>query len=77
MHKVYDQARTPYQRVLEQGVLTLPQQEALAQQYQKLNPVRLLGQIDEALQRLWSLADNPVSNQWSVTLSSEATSALR
>ena len=39
VHKVYDQARTPYQRVLEQGVLTDQQQAALTQQYQRLNPV--------------------------------------
>ena len=37
VHKVYDQARTPYQRVLEQGVLTDQQQAALTQQYQRLN----------------------------------------
>jgi hypothetical protein len=77
VHKVYDQARTPYRRLLEQGVLTVDQQEALAKQYQMLNPVKLREQVDQALQKLWSLADNPVSNQWSVTLSSEATSALR
>lgn len=77
VHKVYDQARTPYRRVLEQGVLTLQQQEELARQYQKLNPVKLLEQVDQALQKLWSRSDNPVSNQWSVTLSSEATNGLR
>jgi hypothetical protein len=77
VHKVYDQARTPYRRLLEQGVLTVDQQEALAKQYQLLNPAKLREQVDQALQKLWSLADNPVSNQWSVTLSSEATSALR
>ena len=39
VHKVYDQARTPYPLVLEQGVLTDEQQAALTQQYQRLNPV--------------------------------------
>jgi hypothetical protein len=77
VRKVYDRARTPYQRVLEQGVLSPQQQETLAEQYQRLNPVWLLAQIDQSLQRLWSLADNPVSNTWSVTLSSEATTGLR
>jgi hypothetical protein len=33
VHQVYDQARTPYQRVRERGVLTLERQEALAKQY--------------------------------------------
>ena len=70
---MYDQARTPYQRVLEQGVLTLEHQESLANQYQKLNPVKLLDQVDQTLQKLWSMADSPVSNQWSVTLYFDAT----
>jgi hypothetical protein len=77
VHKVYDQATTPYQRVLKQGVFTPQQQETLAQQYQRLNPVGLLAQIDQALQRLWNLADTKASNEKSVTLLSEATTALR
>jgi hypothetical protein len=55
--KRYDPARTPYQRVLAAGVLTEAQQQALEQQYQRLNPVRLRAQIDEALTGLWELAD--------------------
>lgn len=68
VHKVYDQARTPYQRVLEQGVLTDQQQAALTQQYQRLNPVRLRTQLDQALQRLWELAETKGCNHQSVTL---------
>ena len=52
VHKVYDRASTPYQRVLEQGVMTDQQQEALADHYQRLNPVKLLAQINQALERL-------------------------
>jgi hypothetical protein len=77
VHKVYDQARTPYQRVLEQGVLTLEQQNALAQQYQQTNPVKLLDQIKQSLARLWGLADTQSTNGSSVTVLSEATNGLR
>ena len=59
VHKVYDSARTPYQRVLESGVLTPEQQDVMAQQYQRLNPVKLLSQINQALEHLWSLAEHP------------------
>ena len=52
VHKVYDRASTLYQRVLEQGVMTDQQQEALADHYQRLNPVKLLAQINQALERL-------------------------
>jgi hypothetical protein len=77
VHKVYDQARTPYQRVLEQGVLRLERQDALARQYQQLNPVKLLEQIKQALTRLWDLSDHQSTNGSSVTLLSEATNGLR
>ena len=76
MRKVYDRARTPYQRVLESGVLSLPQQEALARQYQGLNPVVLLARIKQSLEGLWALADTK-TNKASVTVSSEAMTALR
>ena len=77
VHKVYDQARTPYQRVVEAGVLTEAQQKTLAEQYQSLNPVKLLEQINQALERLWDLADTKSINGSSVTVLSEATHALR
>ena len=77
VHKVYDRAKTPYQRVLDQGVLTLAQQEALARQYQQLSPVKLLAQINQALERLWDLADIKTNNGSSVTVPSEAAYALQ
>ena len=59
VHKVYDTARTPYQRLVDRNVLTAEQLTALAQVYDRLNPVTLRARIDEALQRLWTLAENP------------------
>ena len=77
VHKVYDTARTPYRRLLEAGVLTPEEQDVMAMQYQRINPVRLLEQIDRAIEKLWALATTTSSHEPSVTPSFEATSALR
>jgi len=55
--KVYDTARTPYQRLLEVGILTEVKQQELATTYYGLNPVSLLRQINENLERLWDMAE--------------------
>jgi len=72
VHKVYDTARTPYRRLLESGALAEGQQKALAIQYERLNPVRLLTQINQALEKLWATADTTSSHEPSVTVSFEA-----
>ena len=77
VHKVYDTARTPYRRLQETGVLTPEQQELMAMQYLRLNPVRLLDQINRALEDLWQMATTTSGHEPSVTSSFEATSALR
>jgi hypothetical protein len=59
VHKVYDTARTPYQRLLESGVLLQAKNQELAVTYHLLNPVQLLKQINENLESLWRLAQNP------------------
>ena len=59
VHKVYDMARTPYQRLLEAGVLTEAKQQGLAAIYYGLNPISLLAQINQNLERLWNLAERP------------------
>jgi len=59
VHKSYDTARTPYQRLLEAGVLTEAKQQELAAVYRGLNPVLLLKQINQSLASLWDLADRP------------------
>jgi len=63
VHKVYDRARTPYQRLLESGVLTEAKQHELAATYHYLNPVLLLKQINENLESLWKLTERPVHQQ--------------
>ena len=77
VHKVYDTAKTPYQRLLERGVLTHEQRDALERQYHRLNPVQLLAQINQALECLWSLADHPDHEQASVALLPGATTVVR
>ena len=56
VHKVYDRARTPYQRLLACGVLGEEQRERLAEQYSRSNPAGLLREIKKEQERLWQLA---------------------
>jgi hypothetical protein len=63
VHKIYDSARTPYQRLLDSGVLTEDKREELRATYLRLNPVSLLKQIDENLGDLWGLAERPDKHQ--------------
>jgi hypothetical protein len=59
VHKVYDKAQTPYQRLLNSGVLSETKQQTLAATYHGLNPAVLLKQINENLEALWKLAQYP------------------
>ena len=77
VHRVYDTARTPYRRLLESGVLTQEQRDQMATQYMRFSPVRLLRQINQALEQLWAMATTTSSHKPSVTSSVEATYALR
>ena len=61
VNKAYDTARTPYQRLLEAGMLTEAKQQELAATYHGLNPVLLLKQINSNLEQLWRLAVRPAS----------------
>jgi hypothetical protein len=59
VHKVYETAQTPYQRLLESGILSETKQRELAAIYSGLNPVLLLKQINSNLEQLWRLAERP------------------
>ena len=52
----YDQARTPYQRVVERTDLELASKAHLAQLYVQLNPVHLRHRIDDQVAQLWKIA---------------------
>ncbi|MDG6898580.1 MAG: transposase family protein [Nitrososphaerota archaeon] len=59
VRKRYDQARTPYQRLLESGVLTQEQRARLEATYLRLNPVKLRAEIERELDKLWELRERP------------------
>jgi transposase InsO family protein len=61
--KRYDRAQTPYQRLLASGILRDAQRQALARQYQDLNPLALRTDLQERLRRLWTLADRPADGK--------------
>jgi hypothetical protein len=60
VHRVYDRAQTPYQRLCATGVLPLPRRQELEVRYQRLNPLHLRRTLETALERLWTLAVAPV-----------------
>lgn len=57
VHKVYDVAQTPYQRLLKSGVLAEEKRRELESVYTALNPVTLLRQIRGFVEHLWTLAE--------------------
>ncbi len=57
VHKTYDTAKTPYQRLLQSGVLSEAKKGELASIYTALNPVVLLKQIRQEVEHLWTVAD--------------------
>ena len=83
VHKVYDTAKTPYQRLMESGTLTSDQQVKLAAIYHGLNPVLLLNQLNGHLEHLWKLADRAIpktnarGDLCSVTANFESTTPIR
>ena len=61
VHKIYETAQTPYQRLLQSAVLNESKRAELAATYHGLNPVLLLNQINSNLEQLWRLAERPTS----------------
>ncbi|MFQ6001589.1 MAG: hypothetical protein ACE5LG_07960 [Anaerolineae bacterium] len=55
VRKKYDQAKTPYQRVLESPDVAEADKEALRQLYLTLNPIALRRELDECLEVVWKL----------------------
>lgn len=57
--KRYDQAKTPYQRVLDHPDVSEAAKTHLRQLYLTLNPAELLHQIEARQEALWKLAIHP------------------
>lgn len=55
VRKRYDNARTPYQRVLECPEVSAETKAQLRALYETLNPVALLRELDRCQDRLWAL----------------------
>ena len=55
VHKVYEAAQTPYQRLLKSGVLSESGRAEMAATYGGLNPMQLLKQINSNLEQFWRL----------------------
>jgi len=55
--KLYDAPRTPYQRLLESGILDEATRERLDKEFQAINPVESQRQIESALRRLWDCTE--------------------
>jgi len=56
VHRIYDRAQTPYQRLCATGVLAAEKRHALDSLYHRLNPLQLRRDLDAALTDLWTLA---------------------
>ena len=54
--KRYDEAKTPYQRVLERKDISLPAKARLTHLYIQLNPAELRRQIDHKTAKLWKIS---------------------
>ncbi|MDD5289522.1 MAG: ISNCY family transposase [Dehalococcoidales bacterium] len=63
VHKLYDEAQTPYQRLIKSGVLAEDKCKELAAIYQSLNPELLLDEINQSLEKLWMLEENTMRSK--------------
>jgi len=68
VHKIYDTAQTPYQRLLKAGTLNEDKRQEMAATYHSLDPVLLLKQINGNLEHLWDLAEHPTHQQKKVKI---------
>jgi hypothetical protein len=56
LHRVFDRAQTPFQRLCASGILSADRRRDLEALYLSLNPLQLRREIDAALTELWRLA---------------------
>lgn len=60
VHKTYDAAQTPHQRLLKYDILSEKKHENLHRVYQSPDPATLIDRINYSLDKLWSLEDKIV-----------------
>ncbi len=56
MKKIYEEAKTPYQRVLESADVAEQAKRVLVEKYEQLNPAELHRKIERLQEKLYSLA---------------------
>ena len=56
VHRKWDAAQTPYERLLASGVLSSQQQTRLQQLYEQINPLQLREALYRQLQAIWQSA---------------------
>ena len=56
VHRKWDEAKTPYERVVASGVLSCEQQARLQQLYEQTNPAQLRESIYRQVAALWEAA---------------------
>jgi hypothetical protein len=56
--KEYEKPKTPYQRLMESGQLSLKEQSDLVKRKSRLNPFKLRRELDEKLNRFYTFVDN-------------------
>lgn len=56
VHRVYDRAQTPYQRLCAAGVLPADKRQEFEALYPGLHPLQLRRDLERELERLWALA---------------------
>jgi hypothetical protein len=61
VRRKWDQAKTPYERLVASGVLSPQQQAHLQQHYEQTNPLQLRTAIYDQLDALWQSATQPSS----------------
>lgn len=83
VHRVYDEPKTPYQRLLDSGALSARQRRELERRYRSLNPAEMKRRIEQLRDRLFGLAeDRPEAParrkpQWPLELASQRNRRLR
>jgi hypothetical protein len=60
VHKIYDTAQTPYQRLLKYDMLSEDKRRELHAIYQSLDPITLIEKLNRCLEQLWEQEENKV-----------------
>ena len=63
IHRTYEAAKTPYQRLLESGQLSPASEKRLRKQYESLNVVQLRREVERLRNELFDLVEGKVEEE--------------